>query len=127
MQFTVALETDALNVVESGTLPQSFGYLEHAVFALPTHNDVHVLRLQRLARQQGGMPPAQYHREIPFPALNGATNIHRLADHRTRDQRDAETQRVLDFLKNAALVIRRNGGVDDADFIARLKKGSGDG
>src|SRR5262249_39021739 len=57
--------------------------------------------------------------KIAIPLLDRAGDLDRLADHGPRNERDAETQGVAHFGKDALLEVRRDRRVDQNDLESR--------
>src|SRR5579862_49894 len=91
--------------------------LEERVFALPSHNDVNEFRFESLLGKQRWMPAAENYRKIWIPCFDGTGDINRLANHRTRDQGNRQTDRVFHFVQNAFFEIWRNRGINQLDGI----------
>src|ERR1700730_828823 len=69
------------------------------------------------------MPAAKYYRLSWISFLHGLRNLCRFPNHRSSNQGYCKAQCIVEFLYHHILKVRCDGGVDDANFVARLKKG----
>src|SRR5579872_1817406 len=117
MQLAVLLESDAKHIIKRSVVPQAFRNSQHALLTLCAYDDVDVRRLECLCWQQRRMPAAKDDRELRIPPLDRLRYIHCLADHWPRYQGNSQAQRVLYLLKNALLIVRFDGCVDDPNLV----------
>ena len=96
--------------------------LKGAFLTLPPHNEIDVIRFERLGRKQRRVPPPQNDRELRVPFLGGFGGINGVLDHGTGHHRDPQAKSVFHLLENALVVVRGDGGVDDSNFIPSLEQ-----
>ena len=63
------------------------------------------------------MPPSEDHWEFRFFRLDGARNLNGFLDHRSRDNRNSQTDRLIDLVENFLLELRIDRRVDDLDAV----------
>ena len=65
------------------------------------------------------MPPAQNDGEFRIPFLDGASDFHRLTDHRSGHKRDTKAEGITYFFEHALFVVWSDGGIDEANLDIR--------
>ena len=83
-------------------------------FTLASHNDIRHLALESLIRKKTGMPASEQHRNARLQATRELGKGYRAADHRTRQKRDSDAERVRNLARQRCFDVRFHCAVQDA-------------
>src|SRR5262249_38789972 len=121
VRLAISLEADAWYVVKRCAIAQAFSNLQHALFTLPSHNDVDIGCLKCLPRQERRVPSAEDDGKIGVPGFDRLRHFYSFTDHWASDHRDAETQGIFYFFHDALLVVPGDRRVYDTHLVAGVE------
>jgi len=87
-QFVVALEPDTCNEIRCGAVLDMTDKIQERFFALSAYNIVDIGRLERLRRQQRGMPSPKNDGKVRIPFFDCFCDFNCFPDHWSGNQRN---------------------------------------
>src|SRR5580704_2126309 len=96
--------------------------LQQGIFALSANDIVDIRGLERLCRQERGVPSTQDDGEVRIPLFDGSRNFNRFPDHRSGHKRDTKAEGVTHFFEYALFVVWSDRRINEANLIAGTKQ-----